>query len=71
MARPISSDSNRQKAIAAGNQGETKFNGTQCPRCNSTLKYVSKPHNCVQCSVLKSARYRQEHPTYHYEYHRL
>lgn len=71
MTRPINSDSNRQKAIDASNLGETKFNGTQCPRCNTTLKYVSKPNNCVQCSVLRAARYRQEHPTYHYEYYRL
>ncbi len=71
MARPIIGDSNRQKAILAKDLGETKFNGTVCPKCDSTVKYVSKPHNCVQCSVRKAAKYRLDNPTYHYDYHRL
>lgn len=50
---------NKQLAREADALGQTKFEGSACIRCGSTIRYVNG-HHCVACMAVRSAKHRAE-----------
>lgn len=50
---------NKQLARKADALGQTKFEGSACIRCGSTIRYVNG-HHCVACMAVRSAKHRKE-----------